>query len=231
LIPFEVRKIPQLDTLADAVDRCLEMGRPCFFYIDYADFSSKQAPEALASIGLLSHVASETATKGISLLAQPRKGEMYPHYVETVREAYMAAGKIDDFTSEMVRYNSDDSIANIAANYSFLKEEQPAAILGMGGVYDSIYYYTGYAALHGIDNISIAGSGPVSSVAYIVIGADEWLIGDEYYAAAIAVGGKEEGAGSLITADFFKFFMIALLIIGVIAGALGVSTVIDALLT
>lgn len=228
-ITLEVRRIPQLDSIADGIDRCLEMGKPLMYYTSYAYFSTTRAPDAIASIDILENVAKQVAQKDIEMHASPITSQLYPHFVETVREAYMSVGKLSSFSMDIVKYYASSMIAWIAAHYSFLKERQPACILAMGAIYDSIYYFTGYAALHNIDNISIAGSGPVSSVAYIIIGADEWLIGDEYFAAAIAMGGKKESSGSIITSDLWKFIASGILIVGAIAGALGVDTVINLL--
>jgi hypothetical protein len=227
---LNVRKIAQLETLADILDRCVEMGKPAFYYQSWgAKFSDKSCIDAVASIDVLAHVAREAATKGINLIVSPMSGEMYPHDVETVREAYSAVGRMDQFNPDNIRYYSDYMTTWMAANYPLVDKERPAAIIGMGGVGDDIYYFTAYMVIHGIDHVAIAGSGAVSHVAYIIIGADEWLVGDEYYAAAIVLGGKGALSGSLITTDLFKLASIIVLILGLVITSLGSSFILDLL--
>jgi hypothetical protein len=69
--------------------------------------------------------------------------------------------------------------------------------------------------MYGKDVFCIAGSCDLSYQPALMMGPDDWLIGEELYGVANYVAGTKEGLGSLLASDWGKIGSLIIIVLGV----------------
>ena len=103
-----IRRIPGLTAIEEAVGRATEMGRPIFFSpgLDSINIVTLQA------LAILSYIVRLAATHATRIIVGLRSPIVYPVAEESVREAYDAVGRPENFRSDDIRFVSDGSYSD-----------------------------------------------------------------------------------------------------------------------
>lgn len=207
-LPY-IRRVSGLDALDEAIGRATEMGRPVHFSPGISDVDDAQT---LASMAILSYVAGKTAQHDIPLIVTNRKVIVQSLSEEIVKSAYLKERKADAFNPDNIRYISDNQFGYATGVTGILRREKVATNILIGAFWAEslIFAQTGYE----VGAIQIAGTANTHQIPFFVAACDYCLIGDEVYAASAYLSKESVLLGSLITSDFVKMGVIALLIVG-----------------
>jgi len=132
---------------------------------------------------------------------------------ETIKEAYIGAGRVDAYNDDMVRYITDEQFGYVAAVDGIMVRERPATCFYLGAFFAEslILAETG----NSIGAIQIAGTAMPTQLPFFVAACDYTLIGEELFAASAYLSGEPKQLGSLKGQDVGKFMAMVAILIGV----------------
>jgi len=213
--PFNIRRIPGLDAIAEAVGRCTEMGRPVHYTFGTFQFDGNY----LASFDVLSYTASLCARTGTDIIVTTALPEVTPMTEEIVRSAYANEGKLDAFKLDNIRFLSNTQQAYIQGIHGIFMREKPAANLILGS-FNAESLQLAEVGNH-IGAMQIAGTGRTNHIPFFIAACDYTLIGDELFASGAYIGRQPGRVGALFAQDFGKWLTIALVLIGTVMTTMG----------
>jgi hypothetical protein len=221
-----IRPIAGLEAVDEAVGRATEMGRPIMYIPGIMDMDNIQT---IASMIILGRVARKAAEYETPLLVPTSRSIVMSAAQETVKEAYLDAGRPDAYDSDKVRYLTDDQFGYAAGVDGIMLRETPGAIFYMGAFYAEslILAETG----HSTGAIQIAGTAMPAQLPFFVTACDYTLIGEELFAASAYLSKEPLLLGSLKGQDWGKAIFIGILIVGVILASLGFTWIVEWLTT
>ncbi len=221
-----IRPIAGLEAVDDAVGRATEMGKPIMYIPGIMDMDNMQT---IASVIILGRVARKAAQYETPLLVPCCRSIVMSAAQETVKEAYLDAGRPDVYNADKISYLTDDQFGYAAGVDGMMLREKPGAIFYMGAFYAEslILAETG----HSTGAIQIAGTAMPSQLPFFVTACDYTLIGEELFAASAYLSKEPLLLGSLKGQDMGKAILIAILVGGVILVSLGFTKIIAWLTT
>lgn len=221
-----IRPIAGLEAVDEAVGRATEMGKPIMYIPGIMDMDNIQT---IASIVILGRVARKAAEYETPLLVPTSRSIVMSAAQETVKEAYLDAGRPDAYDSDRIRYLTDDQFGYAAGVDGLMLREKPGAIFYMGCFYAEslILAETG----HSTGAIQIAGTAMPAQLPFFVTACDYTLIGEELFAASAYLSKEPLLLGSLKGQDWGKAIFIAILIGGIISVSLGFEKIVEWLTT
>jgi len=214
---FYIRRIAGLEALDEALGRATEMGRAVLFIHGLRDMS--QIP-TIASINILSRVARRTADLDARLCVTNVDPIVMSVSQETVKEAYLEAGRPDAFNPDDVFVAATDQFSYAAAVQGIMLRERPAAHIMMGGFYAEALLFAETGSTTGA--IQIAGTDSYTQLPFFITTCDYTLMGEELYAASAYLAREPRLLGSLKGQDIGKAALIAVIIVGTILATLDV---------
>jgi hypothetical protein len=214
-----IRRIAGLNAIDEAIGRSTEMGRKVLYIAGIGGIDEIQT---IASISILKHVALETAKYNTPFENPHRDPLTYTSARETVKEAFLEAGRPDLFNDEMVNYLTYDQFAFTAAVSGKMVREKPAVNFLIGQFFAESLLLA--EAGQGCGAIQISGTAEVAQLPFFVCATDYTLIGEELYAASAYLGREPVMLGSIKGQDVFKLMLIVYLIVGVLLASIFGST-------
>jgi hypothetical protein len=213
-----VRRIPALDAFDEAIGRATEMGKSVLYIAGGLDIDD---PQTVASMNILSRVASKVATYGTRLLVPCCRAMQMSMARETVKESYLRVGKPDDYKEDDIRYLTDDQFGFVAGVDGIMMRERPAANFYLGAFYAEslIFAETGFAT----GAIQIAGTAMIDQLPFFVAACDYTLIGEELYAAGASLSQDPVQLGTIKGQDVAKALFLVIIIVGVAFSLAGSS--------
>lgn len=227
-VQIKVRTLPAMEAIPEAVGRAAEMGKPLFWTpgIGGGLSDATQGPQILASISILGYVAEECVKSGVEIAAYCPLYDALPLVEETLRTVYMAQGKIDEFNPEMIRFIEGQS-AYLTGVLGYFQRERPASnILAGGFYYESVVI--GEAG-NTIGAFQIGGTANTHQMPFMVATCDYMLLAEELYAAGAMIADDPDALGSLKGEDIMKFIIMAVIAVGFLLGAVGMTFIADLL--
>ncbi|MCX8184192.1 MAG: hypothetical protein RMI56_04845 [Sulfolobales archaeon] len=213
---FPVRKIRAFDAIEEAVARSVEMGRPVHMTFGFGTISSAMAPQFIAGLGVLSHIARLCGKYGAKLITTLGVPEAIATAEEIVREGYYSAGRPELYdTTYNVRYLTDQQFAYASAVQATIFRENVGANIVVGPFYaESLIFME---AGNMVNAFQIAGTARETQIPFFVLVADYSFIGEEIFAAGALASGDKETLASIRGQDVGKFLAIVLIIMGILA--------------
>jgi len=217
-----VRRLAGIEAVDEAIGRATEMGKPILYVLGLGTASDIAT---IASYTILGRVAKKVAEYQTGLIVPCYDPIVMTVAQETVRTAYMDAGRPDAFSEDMVYFVTNQQFAYVAGVNGVMLRERPATNLYMGKFYAEslILAETGVVA----GSIQISGTDEISQIPFFVVACDYTLIGEELYAASAYLGKEPLLLGSLKAQDYAKAGVILLAIIGFISLMLGYHGVVE----
>ncbi|MEW5923174.1 MAG: DUF6754 domain-containing protein [Candidatus Zixiibacteriota bacterium] len=217
-----VRRLAGIEAVDEAIGRATEMGKPILYVLGLgtaADIAT------IASYTILGRVAKKVAEYQTGLIVPCYDPIVMTVAQETVRTAYLDAGRPDAFNQDMVYFVTNQQFAYVAGVNGVMLRERPATNLYMGKFYAEslILAETGVVA----GSIQISGTDEISQIPFFVVACDYTLIGEELYAASAYLGKEPLLLGSLKAQDYAKAGVIILAVIGFISLMLGYHDFVD----
>ena len=210
-VEMYLRPIAGIEAIDEAIGRATEMGKPILYVPGLAAISDVAT---IASITILGRVAKKVAEYGTPLLVPNRDPIVYTIAEETVKQAYLEAGRPDAFDKDSVFFLTQSQFAFVAGVNGIMMREKPATnfYLGMFWAESLILAETG--SLSGA--IQIAGTDAVTQLPFFITTCDYTLIGEELYAASAYLGREPKQLGSIKGQDACKGIIMAIITIGVL---------------
>jgi hypothetical protein len=226
-VKLEVRRIPGIDVIDEAIGRATEMGKPVHITNGLATLYSAASPQTIAGLSVLSYSAKQCAKNGTPLITTIYVPETIPLIMEIYREASVMAGAPEWFNEYNIRYMSSERFSYATGVQGVLQREKPAASLLMGNFMAEalVFAESGYLA----GAIQVAGTAATSQIPFFVAVCDYTLLGDELYAAGAYLSGDSTQIASIAGQDIGKYWAIVLLLVGLILSAIGNKWLVDML--
>jgi hypothetical protein len=226
LPPF--RKLTGLDALPEMVGRAAEMNRPVHFTTGLGSLTESVAPQLVAGLAVLAHVAELCANYGVKLIYSVYQAQVMPIATELIKSAYVKAGKPEEFIAEeSVRYLSGAQFAYASAVQGIAERERPAANIMIGPFYAESMLFA--ETFNRIGSIQLAGTARGYQIPFFAVICDYLLIGEEIYAAGAYLSKDTMQAGTIRGQDYGKAVALILMILGVLMTAVGSSIIVDLL--
>ena len=212
----------------EAVGRAAEMGKPLLWTCGIGGGlnSSTQGPQILASVSILSYVAEECVKAGVEIAAFCPLPDTIPLVEETMRQAYLSQGKPEEFDVKSIHFISGQS-AYLTGILGYFQRERPASNILVGG-----FYYESVVvgeAGNTIGAMQIGGTNNTHQMPFLVATCDYMLLAEELFAAGAAISGDPDVLGSIKGEDYLKFILLAVIAIGFLLGAAGITFLADML--
>lgn len=223
-----IRKLTGLDALSEMVGRAAEMNKPVHFTTGLGSLTDSVAPQLVAGLAVLAHVAEICANYGVKMIYSVYQAQVIPIATELMKEAYVKAGKIDEFQQEdQIRYLSGEQFAYASAVQGIAEREQPAANIMIGPFYAESMLFA--ETFNRIGSIQLAGTARGYQIPFFAVICDYLLIGEEIYAAGAYLSADPIQVGTIRGQDFGKIVALVLMILGILATAAGSSFIVDLL--
>lgn len=205
-----IRKIAGLEAVDEAIGRATEMGRPILFIPGIQDMDDVQT---VAGITILGRIAKTIAEYDSKLYVPTSRSIVMTTARESIKEAYLAAGRPDAYSDDYVQYVTDEQFGYVAAVDGIMVREKPATCFYLGAFFAEslIMAETG----HSIEAIQIAGTAMPAQLPFFVAACDYTLIGEELFAASAYLSHEPRQLGSLKGQDVGKTIAMAAILIGV----------------
>lgn len=214
----EIRPIPGLIAIEEAVGRAVEMGRPVHFCPGGGTLIDYTAPQTIAAISLIGYVAGLCAQRGAEFLVTINVAHTLPAIEEIIRLNYIKHGKIEEYSPDIVRF-LPDQVSLFAYDMDLFEREQIAANIMIGAYFWEAIVLAEFGGSVGA--LQIGGTARQSQLPAFVASCDYLLLGDEMYASAALVSNNPAQIGSIAGQDICRAIIVAIMIIGFVAALLG----------
>ena len=210
--PLYIRPIAGISAVDEAIGRATEMGRPILFVLGTGTAGDIAT---IAGYTILARVARRTAEYQTPILVPVNDPVMMAMAQETVREAYIEAGRPDLYRPEHVFYISAMQFPYVAAVNGLMIREKTATNFYMGVFHAESLLLAEAGSVSG--SIQISGTDQVSQIPFFVAATDYTLIGEELYAASAYLSQDPVLMGPLKAQDLAKVVILTILAAGVLA--------------
>ena len=210
-VELHIRRIAGLEAVDEAVGRATEMGRPILFIPGIQDMDNVQTVAGMTLLGEIAKMAAQYETK---LEVPVSRSIVMSTGRETVRQAYLEAGRPDLYSDDMVHYITDEQFGYVAAVDGIMVRERPAACFYLGAFFAEslILAETGSS----IGAIQVAGTAMPTQIPFFVAACDYTLIGEELFAASAYLSKDKKMLGSIRGQDAGKAIAMVFIVVGVI---------------
>ena len=187
-----IRPIAGIAAVEEAVGRATEMGRPVLFCTGLGGVGGAAT---LASLAILSKIAEKTAEYQTELMMPNCDIYVLQIGMETIKEAYLRAGRPEAFSPEMAFFVSDRQFAFAAGVSGIMARRRPAAVFLLGSFYAESLLLAEAGA--NVGAIQIGGTDQDAQLPFFVTACDYTLIGEELYAAGAYLSRDPKLLGTL----------------------------------
>lgn len=213
-----IRPLPGIDAVDEAIGRATEMNRPILYVLG---LGAADEIGTIASFTILSRVARKVAAHRTELLVPCYDAVVMSIAQETVKQAYLDAGRPDEYNEDIVYFVTQDQFPYVAAVNGTMLRRKTATNFYMGIFFAESLILAETGSLAG--SIQIAGTDRVTQIPFFVVACDYTLIGEELYAASAYLGREPKLLGTLKAQDAFKLCFLGVLLLGVIGAAFEVE--------
>lgn len=214
-----IRRIAGLEAIDEALGRATEMGRPALFCHGQADVDNVSC---IAALNILGKIAGKAAEYDAQIKVANSLPLVYQVSQETVKEAYIKAGRPDAYKEESVVFTAADQFSYAAAVDGIMIREKPATNFFFGYFYAEALLLTEAGASTGA--IQIAGTDAYTQIPFFIATCDYTLMGEELYAASAYLAREPKLLGSLKGQDMAKALIILVIIIGCLLTTFGFNS-------
>lgn len=221
----QMRPIPALEAIDEAIGRATELGAPVHFSPGLGDIIEEEAGQMLASLQFLQHIAERCARYKTALIATIPKPNVFPLAQEVVRQGFLAAGAPEAYTPDTVRFLSSEQMAYTAAVLGIFKRERPGANFLIGAFFAETMLIAEGAAQIGA--IQVGGTARLFQLPFLIVSCDYTLIGEEVFAGGAYLGKNPIQMGSLAGQDICKIICLVVTALGIITRTVGINFIYD----
>ncbi len=217
----QIRSIPALDAIQEAVGRAAEMGRPLHYTSGVGGLVDQWAPLTVTAMSILGYTAKLAGEAGIVMRYTTNQPYLLPIAEDLIKSGYTIGGHPELYKPEFVHFPGNEQMAMVADIQGYLVREKVAANLMFGAVFWEAVYIMGAGAI--IGSMNIAGTPRLWYIPIIITTCDYVMIGDEIYAAAAIVEKNPANIGTIFGQDIIKGIAMGLLVLSVVLISAGTT--------
>ncbi len=214
-----LRPIAGIEAIDEAIGRATEMGKPILYVPGLADIADVAT---IASLTILGRVARKVAEYQTSLMVANCDPIVFTVAIETVKQAYLEAGRPDSYDEDSVFFLTTSQFAFVAGVNGIMMRERPATNFYLGKFWAESLLLAETGSLSGA--IQIAGTDAVTQLPFFITTCDYTLIGEELYAASAYLGREPGQLGAVKGQDACKSIVMVLLTLWVILSIVSLIT-------
>jgi hypothetical protein len=216
---LNLRPIAAFDFIRHVVIEAAESGHGMHLSVGTGSVGSTASAETLAGVNAARVVAGRAATAGVPFVMTTASPVALPLLQSAGEQAYAAAGAAEDYRASSVRFAGDDRTAYAVTATDVLQHEDITTSVMIGALGDETLFIGERAAANGI--MQITGTASTRALPYAVVTANHTLVGEEIYAAGAYLSGRPVQQASLLTQDWLRVVVVAIIILGVVVKTLG----------
>ena len=225
---INIRNIPAMDAIPEAVGRASEMGKPMFANVG-GGVGGRARPErissTLAGYVILGYAAEHCASMGTHLIVSVSQPTAMPVAYETLRTAYLKAGQED--LEPDIRFLGGSQFSHAAGAMGIMKREEAASVLLMGTYGAEALILSEAANLSGA--MVIAGTEITYQVAVFVATTDYSVFGEEMFAASASILKDPEELSNIRSRDIAKYLLSGIMLLGSVLAVFGSNIILQLL--
>ncbi|MCK4856473.1 MAG: fibronectin type III domain-containing protein [candidate division Zixibacteria bacterium] len=207
-----IRPLAGIEAVDEAIGRATEMGKPTLYILG---LGSAADIATIASFAILSRVAKKVAEYQTPLLVPCYEPFVMTVAQDTVRAAYMDAGRPDDYDEDSVYFVTSSQFAYVAGVMGTMIREKPATNFYLGMFHAESLLLAETGAM--IGSIQIAGTDQIAQLPFFVVACDYTLIGEELYAASVYLSREPVLLGTIKAQDWAKAVVVGTILAGLLA--------------
>lgn len=220
----EVRRLPALDGIEEAVRRAVEMGRPIQMSTGMGGFGA----ETMAGLAVLSHLAKLCAQYGADLIVSVIGTNKIPVTEAIVQQGYEEAGKPEEYAlGKQVRWLSNDQFAWAGGMIGIVEREEVAAQVLVGRFLAEALIIVEAGMRRGA--LQVAGTAFIPDIPFFVASCNYCLITEEIFAAGAYLSKDPQQIGSISGQDIVRMILLGIIAVGILAAVAGSSLIVDLL--
>lgn len=224
----DMRMIPALNALDEAVGRAAEMGGKVMFVNGIGNLTSVSGPETIAGLAVLQYVSELASKRGVEVIAPLVKSEVIPVALEAMRAGYNAGGNLQGYKEENIRYVSDSQWGLAAACMGMIGREKVVSSVLVGAFAGEALAIVSAGAEAGVFQIGGCAQN-TTQMPWFISMCDYSLIGEEVYAAGAYLSKDPERISSLVGQDIGKLLVCGLIVLGFIMYLFGTKDLVNLL--
>jgi hypothetical protein len=209
-----VRPLAGINAVDEAIGRATEMNRPILYVLG---LGAADEIATIASLTILARVTKKVAEHRTELLVPCYDAVVMSVAQETVKQAYLDAGRPDEYKDDIVYFVTQEQFAYVAAVNGTMLRRKTATNFYLGVFYAESLILAETGSIAG--SIQISGTDRTTQIPFFVVACDYTLIGEELFAASAYLGREPKLLGTLKAQDYAKAIFLGVLIIGCIAAA------------
>jgi hypothetical protein len=206
----QLRSLPPMDAISDAVGRATEQGSPVVYITGWGGDMAR--PTTMASMVILSEVAQRTAEYNCRLLFPSHDPLVVSVAQETVSNAASVAGRPDWYKPDDLAFVSQSQLGYAAAVDGIMAREHPGAVFLLGTFEGEALILAETA--HQTGAVTIAGTDSTIQLSFLLVACDFTLIGEELFAASGMIAGDKAITAAVLGQDWLKYLIVGMLIVG-----------------
>jgi hypothetical protein len=217
-----MRELSGFVSLGDQIGRAVESGRSVHFSAGRGGLVGRSNPTSVAALNALDYVAETACKSDVPPLVTVGDGTLLVAAQESLRGAFEAAGRPDDYSSDMAQFLAGESFATAyAAGVSDILNRGESGSNFLLGRFGAEVAIMGEAADRE-DMEQVVGSDDPLAVAVAASYTDKLLIGEEMFAASAYLQGGPPQRASVVLQDIMRVIVaIAILLAAILNLFLG----------
>jgi len=213
-----IRRLPGVDAIDEFVGRATELGRPVHFTLGIGAVSN---PQSIAGLAIAKYIAKKCAEYNTPFLFTFADYTIQIVAPDLLKEAYIEAGKPDDYKIENVRWLTDRQFAYATGVMGLILREKVAAnfILGYFAAESLIISEAGFRT----GAAQVAGTTNSYQIPFFVTTCDYTLISEELFTAGAYISKEPIQIGTIAAQDYVRLIALFLMTAGSILFYLGIK--------
>ncbi len=215
-----IRPLAGISAVDEAIGRATEMNRPILYVLG---LGAADEIGTIASLTILSRVANKVAEHRTELLVPCYDAVVMSIAQETVKQAYLDAGRPDEYRDDIVYFVTQEQFAYVASVNGTMIRRQTATNFYLGVFFAESLILAETGSIAG--SIQISGTDRTTQLPFFIVACDYTLIGEELYAASAYLGREPKLLGTLKAQDYAKSIFMIMMLIGILAAAFQFDTI------
>lgn len=217
-----MRELDGFAALGDEIGRAVENGRSVHFSAGRGGLVGRTNPTSVAALNALDYVAESACKSDVPPIVSVGDGTLLVASQESLRGAFEAAGRPDDYSPDMAQFVAGESFATAyAAGVSDMLNRGESGSNFLIGRFGAELAIMGEAADRE-DMEQVVGSDDPIAMAVAASYTDKLLIGEEMFAAGAYLQGDPPQRASVVLQDIMRVIVaIAILLAAILNLFLG----------
>ena len=217
-----IRELSSFAALDDQIGRAVESGLSVHFSAGRGGLVGRSNPTSVAALKTLDHVAESACRSDVPPIVTVADGTLLLASQDSLRGAFEATGRPDDYSSDMVHFLAGESVPTAyAAGVSDVLNRGESGSSFLFGRFGSELAIMGEAADRE-DMEQVVGTDDPVAMAVAASYTEKVLLGEEMFAAGAYLQGDPPQRASVILQDIMRIIVaIALLLAAILNLFLG----------